>query len=137
MTPDQLAALHAQCFTRPPPWPASAFVALRDSPGVHLLTRGQAFLLWRITLDEAEILTLAVAPDARRQGLGAALVADFLRQAQALGATRALLEVAADNAPARALYDGAGFAQAGIRRGYYAPTQGQGAIDALTLCKAL
>ena len=137
MTPEQLAALHAQCFTRPPPWPASAFAALMDSPGVHLLARAQGFLLWRITLDEAELLTLAVAPGARRQGLGAALVADFLHDAQALGATRIFLEVAADNAPARALYQGAGFEQAGIRRGYYAATQRQPAIDALTLCKAL
>jgi [ribosomal protein S18]-alanine N-acetyltransferase len=137
MTAQELARLHAECFTQPPPWPASAFEGFLGAPGVQLIARAHGFLLGRVIMDEAEILTLAVSPGARRQGLGGALLAEFLHAAQARGALHAFLEVAADNTAARALYAQAGFVEAGIRRGYYASASGCPAIDALTLCKAL
>jgi ribosomal-protein-alanine N-acetyltransferase len=52
--------------------------------------------------------------------MGAALVAEFLRQARNRGMRTAVLEVAAANAAALALYRAAGFETAGVRRGYYA-----------------
>ena len=53
------------------------------------------------------------------------------------GAASAFLEVATDNAPALALYTGAGFADAGLRRGYYRDPAGGAAIDARVMTRAL
>lgn len=137
MTPAALARLHAECFTVPRPWSAAEFAGLLDGPGVFLLTEGDAgFLMGRALAGEAELLTVAVAPAARRRGLGARLVARFLAEARARGAQSAFLEVAAGNAAARALYAAAGFAEAGRRRGYYRGPGGQ-AEDALVLAQAL
>jgi ribosomal-protein-alanine N-acetyltransferase len=133
----RLATLHAACFTVPAPWTQAAFASLLASPGTFLIDRGEGFLLGRVVLDEAEILTLAVAPHARRKGLARQMLAEFEETAKAKGADRALLEVAANNPPARALYSAAGYNEAGLRRGYYAIPGSAPAIDALTLCKEL
>ncbi|MSO80840.1 MAG: GNAT family N-acetyltransferase [Alphaproteobacteria bacterium] len=90
------------------------------------------FILGRLVAGEAEIVTLAVAPGRQGGGIGGALVGAFLEAARAAGATRAVLEVAEDNAPARAVYARHGFRQAGRRLGYYARAGG-GRIDALLL----
>ena len=82
--------------------------------------------------DEAEILTLAVHPTARRRGIAARLTAQAAAAARSLGVVRLFLEVAEDNAPARALYAALGFQPAGRRRGYYARKDGP-AADALIL----
>ncbi|MBZ4690253.1 MAG: rimI [Cereibacter sp.] len=134
MTPDALAALHGRVFTVPRPWSAAEIAGLLDSAGVFLLTEPQGFLMGRAIAGEAELLTLAVAPEARRQGIGARLVAGFLTEARARQAESAFLEVAADNGAALALYDAAGFRQAGRRRGYYATAAGP--VDALVLSRA-
>ncbi|SIQ23110.1 ribosomal-protein-alanine N-acetyltransferase [Paracoccus thiocyanatus] len=127
MTPQDLAALHGRCFAaHPRPWTAAEFQALLAGPANFLLIRPQAFLLGRAIADEAELLTLAVAPEARRQGLASALLAEFAATSRARGARAAFLEVAADNAAALALYAGAGWEAVGKRRDYYAP--GIGAI---------
>lgn len=131
-----LARLHGHCFTLPPPWSEAAFAGLLAQPGVFLLTEAAGFVLGRVILDEAELLTLAVDPAARRQGNGRRLLAAFTAEAAARGATRAVLEVAAGNAAARALYDGAGWTEAGRRRGYYRGADGA-TDDALILARAL
>jgi len=137
MTPEALAALHAESFVTPRPWSAAEFAALMGSPGVFLLTEGSAgFLMGRALAGEAELLTVAVAPTARRKGIGARLMVRFLEEAQHRGAERAFLEVAAGNDAARALYAAAGFAEAGRRRGYYRNPHGH-AEDALVLARVL
>lgn len=138
MTPDALAALHARAFTYPRPWSAAEIAALMDSPHVLLLAdpAGRGFLMGRVVADEAEVLTIAVAPEARRQGIGADLMARFADAAAARGAVVAHLEVAADNAAAIALYAQAGFAAAGRRRGYFVTPDGA-RIDALTMTRPL
>ena len=90
------------------------------------------FILIRVVADEAEILTLAVRPAARREGLGARLVEAAVVRAAARGAERMFLEVAEDNVAARALYARTGFVEAGRRRGYYARADGS-REDALVL----
>jgi [ribosomal protein S18]-alanine N-acetyltransferase len=70
---------------------------------------------------EADIQTLAVAPFARRNGLGRTLVEDLVAQALARDAEFVFLEVRADNPAARALYDSLGFEQVGVRARYYQP----------------
>ena len=81
MTPAALAALHARCFAaHPRPWSATEIEGLLDSPPNFLIDLPQGFLIGRAVADEAELLTLAVAPETRRQGLArAAPDAPFLR----------------------------------------------------------
>lgn len=136
MTPATMAALHARCFTLPPPWSAADFAATLSDRGVLCLSRPDGFALFRSVADEAELLTLAVAPEARRRGLARDLLDEGFAQAAARGATRVFLEVAAENAGARALYAGAGFAEVGRRPGYYRHPDGTRA-DALILARAL
>lgn len=137
MTPEALATLHARVFRTPPPWSAAVFAGFLADPLVFLLVEGDAgFLLGRAVAGEAELLTLAVAPDARRRGLGRGLVARFLYQARLRGAESAFLEVSAENAPAIGLYESAGFTRSGMRRGYYRTPEGT-RIDALVLSRAL
>jgi ribosomal-protein-alanine N-acetyltransferase len=90
-------------------------------PAVGLWQQGQLVAMacgWLI-VDELHITLVAVAPERRRQGLGRQALEALLRRAQADGASRATLEVAAANGAARALYGACGFRQAGVRRGYY------------------
>ena len=137
MDPDALAALHARAFTTPPPWGAESFAGLLASPLTFLETApdGAAFLLGRVIAGEAELLTLATDPASRRQGLAQQLMARFEATARARGATEAFLEVAEDNAPARALYAGCGYVQTGRRPGYYVAPTGN-PVAALILCKS-
>lgn len=130
MTPQELAALHAQCFTTPRPWSAREFTSILSH--AFLIETPHAFLIGRVIADEAELLTLAVAPHARRTGTGMGLVADFLGRAAGAGAVDAFLEVAQDNAAARALYAQAGFLEAGRRKAYYTAPDGTKS-DALVL----
>ena len=93
------------------------------------------FVLARVVADEAEILTLAIDPVGRRCGTGGALVAAAAGTALAMGARNLWLEVAEDNAAARALYAGARFEAAGRRPGYY--RRKDGTVDALLLHRRL
>ena len=116
-----LAAIHAAAFPAGAAWSAATLATLLGLGGVIGLHAPGGFILARRVLDEAEILTLAVAPDHRRQGLGEALVETAALMVAMAGAKVMFLEVAEDNAPAMALYAKAGFARAGLRRDYYAP----------------
>ena len=68
----------------------------------------------------AVILTLAVAPEAQRRGLGRAFLLAALDEAARRGAKSMFLEVSVTNEAASALYLSCGFTQVGRRRGYYA-----------------
>lgn len=125
-----LAAIHAEAFETP--WDAASLSALLASPGVFVVAEPDGFILIRVVADEAEILTLAVRPAARRGGLGGRLVEAAVVRAAALGAERMFLEVAEGNVAARALYARAGFSEAGRRRGYYSRNDGS-REDALVL----
>lgn len=109
-------------------------------PGVWLslarLGPGAAgFALSRVVMDEAELLLLAVRRQARRQGIGAALLGCAIATARARGAARLHLEVRDGNG-ALALYRASGFAEVGRRPRYYRGADGA-TFDALTLSIAL
>lgn len=74
-----------------------------------------------LTLDEAHVMTVAVAPSAQRRGVATTLMIDAAHQAIAAGATAMTLEVRESNAAAQALYSRFGFEAVGVRRGYYEP----------------
>lgn len=69
--------------------------------------------------DVAEILSLGVAAEARRRGVGRALVRAMLARLAALGVRTVYLEVRESNTAGRQLYATEGFEPAGRRRGYY------------------
>jgi ribosomal-protein-alanine N-acetyltransferase len=81
--------------------------------------RPLGFALLLLVANDAELLTVAVAPAFRRHRVGTALVEDFLDIGTDAGAANAFLEVAEDNIPAQRLYARLGFRQEGIRRDYY------------------
>jgi tRNA threonylcarbamoyl adenosine modification protein YeaZ/ribosomal-protein-alanine acetyltransferase len=126
----RLAKLESECF--PAPWNEAQLAAELAQPGtVGLLATSDGaalgYALWRVVLDEAELLRLAVVPASRRRGIGAALLArgdDLLRRR---GAAAVFLEVRSDNTTAIALYERAGWIRSGTRPGYY----GDGAAAAL------
>lgn len=128
-----LAALHAGAFPPEEAWGADAIgLMLGLEGGFGLGLPGQGFLLARAVAGEAEVLTLAVAPAARRRGVAAALLRTALAEAEARQAAVMFLEVSEHNTAARALYAAAGFNEVGRRRRYY--TDGS---DALVLSRSL
>jgi ribosomal-protein-alanine N-acetyltransferase len=135
MTPAELAALHARCFTVPRPWSETEFETLLAAPTTVLTSQTGGFALGQVMADEAELLTIAVAPEDRRRGLGRQLLGAFLSACAARGAATVFLEVDAGNAPALSLYHSAGFREAGRRRAYYHAPDGS-STDALVLRRA-
>jgi ribosomal-protein-alanine N-acetyltransferase len=96
-----------------------------------------AFGAMMIGPGEAQVLNLSVVPDARREGLGRALLRRFLAIARAAGAEHCFLEVRVSNAAALALYAGEHFEPVARRVGYYPPTPSTRREDALVLRCAL
>lgn len=116
-----MASAHAQAFDTP--WDEVDFEDLLDGPGIFgLVVRAEdpaGVLVCRTAAGEAEILTVGVAPWARRQGVGQALMTAAIGMARGAGANEMFLEVDVDNAGAVALYERLGFARAGLRKAYY------------------
>lgn len=135
MSATDLARTHAAAFPADP-WSEQTIADLMASSNTVLVGDATAFVMGRVTLDEAEILTLATALESRRQGLARTRLSAFLTLAADRGARSAFLEVAADNKGARALYAAAGFAQVGLRKGYYARPDST-PVDALILRRDL
>jgi ribosomal-protein-alanine N-acetyltransferase len=116
-----LAAIHAAAFPAREAWGEDAIALQLAIPGVFgLLHPRGGMILARVTADEAEVLTLAVTPDVRRQGVAGALLAGAMAAAREQAARTMVLEVAIGNTAARALYERAGFIEAGRRPRYYA-----------------
>jgi ribosomal-protein-alanine N-acetyltransferase len=128
-----LSAIHARAFPEGEYWDARIIAGQLSQPGVFGLidTRG-GMILARLAADEAEVLTVAVVPERRQQGLGGSLVAAAAEEARQRGAARIFLEVSTRNPAARGLYQRLGFTQVGRRRAYYADGS-----DALVLSKRL
>ena len=83
---------------------------------------GELFI--EIEVDEGDIGNVAVAPDSRRRGIGAALLKALFAESERRGTAVLQLEVRESNAPAIALYTGAGFAPVGKRKNFYSnPTE--------------
>lgn len=131
-----MAALHAAAFTQSRPWSRDEFAGLLETPGCFATGSVDCFALVRVVVDEAELLTIATRPACLRQGLARACMTAWQAIAGDRGATRAFLEVAADNAPAIALYHSAGFETCGTRAGYYR-RENTGPVDAIVMARAL
>lgn len=125
---ENLGPLHAISFDHP--WDVDSIRKLMGMRGVLALAamshlgKPLGFLLARVAADEAEILTLAVAPLYRRRRIGSRLLAGAADMLAAAGARRLHIEVSHSNIPATRLYETAGFAVSGSRRSYYARSDG-------------
>ena len=86
---------------------------------------------------EAQLLNLTVAPSARRQGVGRALLKRFLADARLRGAEQCFLEVRVSNSAAIALYGAEGFVAVARRVAYYPPAAAKEREDALVMRRAL
>jgi ribosomal-protein-alanine acetyltransferase len=104
---------------------ARSFSRLRVAKGSTGEVLGYA-LFWHVA-DELQILNVAVAPQDRRRGVGAALVRDVVDYARHHAASRILLEVRASNEAARALYARLGFEPFHVRPRYY--DDGEDAVE--------
>ena len=118
----RLSQLHAASFHRG--WGEGEFdQMLRErNTLLHRLRLGRTvigFAVSRIAADEAEILSIAVAPGHRGRGLSRDLFLTHLGHLAGRGVQTVFLEVEENNQPARKLYERAGFAVAGRRERYY------------------
>lgn len=121
-----LVELYARCFEDA--WSTGSMAAVVGAPGAFATIAVEehdgvatpvGFTLARHAGDEAELISIGVPPARRRRGIGAMLLREVIRRAQAEHATRLLLEVAETNDAARALYTAHGFRAVGRRPDYY------------------
>jgi ribosomal-protein-alanine N-acetyltransferase len=118
----RLAQLHAASFHRG--WGEGEFEQMlrEHNTLLHRLRQGSSvigFAVSRLAADEAEILSIAVAPGHRGRGLSRNLFLTHLGHLAGRGVRTVFLEVEENNQPARKLYERAGFAVAGRRERYY------------------
>lgn len=140
----RLARLHRACFDDA--WSKTDLAHLLALPGgLGLIARtggirrlgfdtrrSMGFSLCRVTRDESELLSIGVAPDTRRCGVGLLLIRESMRRCRRAGARCMFLEVAVDNPGAYALYRHEGFDEVGRREGYYRRASGE-RVTALTM----
>ncbi len=124
-----LAELHAKCFPHKP-WGADDFADLKKS-GCEIIASQNGFIVYRQTLDEAEIITIGVAPEARRTGIAAAMLGIIEAELKKNNVKTIFLEVAENNHPARELYSSNGYTEIGVRPKYY------DGVDAIMMKKDL
>lgn len=131
----EVAALHNRLFD--PAWDAKAIREMLDHPAATSLIAVAGvpktivgFVIGQLAADEAEILSVGVAPEWQKSGLGRMLIEGLIRASKRGEAKKLFLEVAEDNVAALALYRGLGFTQVGRRKKYYQRGGGL-AVDAL------
>ena len=134
-----MAGLHASCFAKA--WDEAAMAQFIASPDTLCLIASvvdnsvgapAGFLIARKAADEAELMTLGVAPACRRMGFGRALLAALVRELRRTGGKRLFFEVEDGNDAALGLYRSFGAELAGRRPRYY-----EHGADAAIFCLAL
>ncbi len=133
-----LAAISFDPFFREA-WSAQQIIGQLAMPGSHwtvLATADQrniGFSLVREAAGEEELLLLAIDPDQRSKGHGAALLAHWIGSARQRQSTRLFLEMRRNN-PAEHVYRSHGFEPVGMRPDYYRCLDGS-KIDAITFAR--
>jgi len=138
---DEIATLHGRLFD--PPWDTDSIARLIEHPAAAAFIAQvrepkalAGFVIGQIAADEAEILSIGVAPEWQRRGIARRMVEGLVRAARRAEVKRLFLEVAADNMAAVKLYRGLGFAAVNRRKDYYRRPGSQpvdGVVLALTL----
>jgi len=130
---DMGAVLRIEQASQPAPWLEKIFVEelarewarlivveAADEDGATLVV---AYCNYWLVADELQLLNICCAPEYRRQGHGGAMMHHMLEVARKRECRLITLEVRASNRPAIAMYEGFGFAPAGVRAAYYADNQ--------------
>ena len=121
---DACAVLHSTAFAYA--WGEHEFERLISASNAvgdaAFAPRGKAligFILSRVAADEAEVLTVVVAPTYRKRGVGRRLVESHLDRLRNMKVKALFLEVGETNVAARRLYESLRFAEVGRRKNYY------------------
>jgi [ribosomal protein S18]-alanine N-acetyltransferase len=116
---ETIAAIEASCFGKDG-WSESLVRSeMLAEHRVVLIDDADAYGVMSVAGDVADLDRIAVMPSRRRQGAARSLLDWFVVAARDRGATRMLLEVAADNTAAIALYEAYGFTVINRRTDYY------------------
>lgn len=124
---EKLSNLHAKCFPTKP-WSVDDFRDLKNS-GCEIIMSENGFIVYRIAVDEAEIITIGVNPDLRRQGIASAMIGIIEKNLKNQHVKKIFLEVASNNVAAKKLYENCGFKTVGLRPKYY------DGVDAILMAK--
>ena len=116
------AQLEKEIFTQP--WSEQGFLdAISMEQNIFLVAEDAGEICGYIgmyqALDEGEITNVAVSPEKRNAGIGWKLMQAALETAKEQGISRVVLEVRVSNVSAIHLYEKCGFANCGIRKGFY------------------
>ena len=130
MTADDLDAVVAlEASLQDFPWSRGNFAdSLAAGHEMQVLRLGGDVVGFSVVVsivDEAHLLVIGVDRRHHRHGHGARLLRQVIATARAAGAARLLLEVRPANTQAIAFYQSFGFAQIGVRRGYYPAVAGR------------
>jgi [ribosomal protein S18]-alanine N-acetyltransferase len=121
-------------------WSAAQCMSMLSLPNCHFmigrrLEKVVGFAIWRVVLDEAELLLFAVDPGCHGTGLGSTLLDHVATESAIVGAKKLHVEVRSDN-HARAFYSRRGFTEVGVRQNYYRRKDG-GPTEAISLVRLL
>jgi len=137
-TPDlgEIASIHSVCFDLP--WNRQSMADVLAIAGTVAFVRQDktGFAILRIVGDTAEIMTMAVLPFQRKQGIGSAMVLRMLEWSKEMTAQSMFLEVRKSNDAAKKLYEKFGFAEISRRKEYYHNADGT-YEDAIVMKKSL
>lgn len=131
-----LSDLHRRTFARP--WSAADFEVWlrREEVFCAVLESGDRLTALGLVLAagaDAELLTIATAPEERGRGRARKVLEWLDQEAQRRGLERWVLEVSSDNQPARRLYERLEFIEIGLRKGYY--SVGTDRFDGIVLAR--
>ena len=118
----QVAQLEQLCFADP--WSEKSIASELTSKWSYWLVaveddRVVGYIGSQSSIDESDVMNVAVHPDYRRKGIAENLINHLVEELKNRGSHALLLEVRASNAPAIALYEKLGFLQVGCRKNYY------------------
>jgi tRNA threonylcarbamoyl adenosine modification protein YeaZ/ribosomal-protein-alanine acetyltransferase len=130
-----MAEIHQLCFAKG--WSEKDFASALSIPGagaliVELAGNTYGFVQFQWFAGEAEINSICVSPNFRRQHFGRDLLQGLLAHLATLNTTKIFLEVSAHNSAAIGLYEAQGFQRNGLRKAYYAD-----GADAITMVRVL
>ena len=136
---EQIAEMEKLCFSDP--WSERSIASELENPlSLWLVYEQEGKVLGYIGSQsvepESDMMNLAVLPEARKQGIAQALVAELTRLLHSRGIESLTLEVRRSNGPAIALYTKLGFEIVGIRPRYYVNPREDALIMRKELCDA-
>lgn len=119
---DAVLAVEAASFVQP--WSRRLFVGELAQPSRRYVVADDAGILCgyggiMLVGEEATVVTMAVAPAYREQGVASLLLMELVEMARRQDVRHLTLEVRESNQPALELYRKFGFEPAGLRKGYY------------------